>query len=119
MTRQELDSRNSTELYPTFYKKISVEYNDHTWKPFTTAYPTLHSDFVTSVLCKQLGYITTPVKAKEIVSNIHPMLKKMIVDYEESSQGCMSKHDDSADRGNFDIELFNGNNDRSRFFLHP
>ena len=53
----------------------------------------------------------TLIKAKEIISNICPMLKKMIVNYEESGQGCTSKHDNSADWGNFDIALCNGNDD--------
>ena len=118
LTRSELDSRNSTERDPTFTEKISDQFNDDSWKPFTTAYPTLHSDFVAPILCERIGYVMTPEKAKEIVNHIRPMLKKMIVNYEESGQGCMSKHDDTADWGNFDIELCDGNDDRSRFLLH-
>ena len=119
MTRSQLDSRNSTERDPTFYEMISVKCNDDSWKPFTTAYPTLHSDFVSPILCERIDFVMTPEKAKEIVSLIRPMLKKMIINYEESGMGCMSKHDDSADWGNFDIELCDGNDDRSRFLLHP
>ena len=81
------------------------------FKPFTTAYPSLYSDFVAPILCKKGDYTITPVKAKEIVSNIRHILKKMIVNYEESGQECMSKYDDAADWGNFNIELCNGNDD--------
>ena len=119
MTRSELDSRNSTERDPTFNETISDKFNDDEWKPFTTAYPSLHSDFVIPILCERVEFLMTPEKAKEIIGHIRPMLKKMIVNYEESGMGCMSKHDDSADWGNFDIELCNGNDDRSRFLLHP
>ena len=97
MWRQELDTRNSTERDPTFYKKISSKCNNETWKPYTTTYPGLHSDFASPILFERGEYVMTPIKAKEIITNIRPMLKKMIVNYEESGQGCMSKHDDSAD----------------------
>ena len=119
MNRQQLDSRNSTERDHTFYEKIMNEYNEEYVIPFTTAYPSLHSDYVLPILCEKGDYTMTPSKANDIVSNIRPILKKMIVNYEESGQGCMSKNDDAADWGNFDIELYNGNDDRSRFLLHP
>ena len=97
LTRSELDSRNSTERDPTFNEKISEKFNDDSWKPFTTAYPSLHSDFVSPILCERIEFVMTLEKAKEIVSHIRPMLKIMIVNYEELVQGFISKHHDSAD----------------------
>ena len=62
LTRSELDSRNSTERDPTFTEKISEKFNDDSWKPFTTAYPSLHSDFVSPILCECIEFVMTPEK---------------------------------------------------------
>ena len=60
-----------------------------------------------------------PLKAKKIMGNIRPLITKMIIDYEESGQGSMSKHDETADQESFDVALCDENNDRSRFLLSP
>ena len=60
----------------------------------------------------------TPLKAKKIMGNIRPLITKMIINYEESGQGSMSKHDDIADWGSFDVLLCDGNDDRFCFLLN-
>ena len=119
LTRKELDARNSCERDLTFFEKVSNQFNDNEFKPFTTSYPSLHPDFVDQILLEKGEYDMTPIKAKEIIGNVRPLITKMIINYEESGQGSMSKHDDAADWGSFDIELCDGNDDRSRFLLNP
>ena len=70
LTRQQLDSRNSSERVLTFYENITVTFNDQNFKPFTTAYLILHPNFVILVLCKKGDYTMTTIKAKEIINNI-------------------------------------------------
>ena len=61
----------------------------------------------------------TQLKAKEIIDNVHSFIIKMIINYEESNQDSMSKHDDGADWGSFNIELCDGNDDISYYLLNP
>ena len=57
----------------------------------------------------------TPQKAKTIIADAKPLLYKMIDNYEKSSEGAMSRKDEEADWGAFDISMCNGEDDRSRF----
>ena len=119
LTRTELDARNSCTRDLTFFEKVSNQFNDTEFKPFSTSYPSLHPDFVDQILLEKEEYVMTLLKVKEIIDNLRPLITKMIISYEESGHGCMSKHDDAADWGSFDVELCDGNDDRSRYLLNP
>ena len=45
----------------------------------------------------------TPLKAKENMGSIRPLITKMIINYEESGHGSINKHDETADWGSFDV----------------
>ena len=70
MDWQQLDSRNSTERDPTFYEKITNKCNEDAFKPFTTAYPSFHSDFVAPILCQKGDYTMTPDKIVTVRINL-------------------------------------------------
>jgi hypothetical protein len=119
MTRRSLDYRNSSEREPTFYEKCSEKFNDITFIPFSTAYPNLHPDFSNVIELKKGRFEMTPEKCKEMINKSKPFLKSMIVNYELSGEGSMSRIDSEAGWGKFDITLCEGNDDRSRFLKNP
>ena len=104
MTRGELDGRNSTEREPTFYEKCAEKFNDSSYLPFSTPYPTLHPDFKDAIPLKKGNYEMTAEKCKYLIDKTKPLLKSMICRYEISGNGCMSRHDKSAGWGKFNIE---------------
>ena len=59
----------------------------------------------------------TPEKVKDILSKAKPLLHKIIVNYEKSGEGCMSRKDSALGWGRFDIDLCESGDDRSHF-LH-
>ena len=115
MTRSELENRNSSKRDPTFYEVITEKFNDKGYIPWTTPYPHLHADFSTAIILELTHFQLTPEKAKTIISDAKPFLYKMIDNYEKSGNGAMSRKDEEADWGTFDISLCNGEDDRSRY----
>jgi len=53
LIRQQLDTSVSATKDKTFHELICEQFNCETWKPYSTAYPNLHPDFVHQILLKK------------------------------------------------------------------
>ena len=50
MNRDEMEVRNHTDGDPNFQVRVCNLFNNENYKPFSTAFPNLHSDFVQEML---------------------------------------------------------------------
>ena len=116
-TRQQFDARHSPQRVYTIHEALADKWNQDEWIPYSTAFPTLHGDFVEQIRLEKSDVIMTVEKSKYIMSDLKPALTQMIHNYEESGQGSMNRKIDSPEWGRFDISQCDGSDDRSRFLL--
>ena len=117
MNRDEMEVRNHIDADPNFQVRMCNLFNNEDFKPFSTAYPNLHSDFVQQMLLEKGEYTLTQDRCKYILGEAKPQLVEMINRYERSGMGAMSRYDEAAEWGEFTIEKCDGIDDRSRFLL--
>lgn len=115
LSREGLETRNHTDNQPTFYDAMVEVFNDENWRIYSSAYPELHSDFRDQRLLEKGEYTLTVDKCKGLLGEAKPLLHDMVERYELSGQGAMSRYDENADWGQFDITKCNGIDDRSAF----
>lgn len=108
LTREGMEVRKHTDAAPNFHQACVLQFNDRSCLPFSTAYPGIHSGFVDEKLLEKGTYNLTVDKSKSLLAEAKPLLYTMVENYELSGNGAMSRYDEDADWGEFDIVKCNG-----------
>jgi len=53
LTREPLEVRNNENMLPNFFDLIAAKFNDTEYKPFSSVYPSLRSDFGVEILLEK------------------------------------------------------------------
>jgi hypothetical protein len=114
--RAELDGCNSSERPPDFFELAAELYNNQTFEPITSRYPSLHEDFAHPIILfgKDAPYVT-PQKIREKWSDVRGKLVIIDKNYEKSGIGSGNQMETDNDSGPISSFTLMDNNDHQNF----
>ena len=105
MTRYEMDGRNSDNVLPDFYDRVSEEFNNPDYAPTSWYLPDLYDDFaVCEELLRPEDYTMTSERAKKMIATMKPKIVKLCADFGVSGGGeNMLDKEEANTLGRFDV----------------